>query len=114
MHEAAVEWRDKEEASEQIEASELTLDILTMLELGLEWAILGKIGAGGNGNIVPDLALVETEVDVKLVETRGLVDIEEGSEEFASAELILVSLNDALAWDLRKGIFLGPKQGFVQ
>ena len=46
---------------------------------------------------MPDLALVETEDDMKLVETGGLVDIEEGSEEFASAELILVSLNDALA-----------------
>jgi len=70
VHEAAVEWRDKEEASEQIEASELTLDILTMLELGLDRAILGKIGAGGNGNIVLDLALVETE-DMTLVETGG-------------------------------------------
>ena len=58
---------------------------------------MGKIGAGGNGNIVPDLALVETEDDMKLVETGGLVDIEEGSEEFVSAELILVSLNNALA-----------------
>ena len=36
VHEAAAECRDKEETSEQIETSELTLDILTMLELGLD------------------------------------------------------------------------------
>ena len=96
VHEAAAECRDKEEASETNKASELALDILTISELGLFWDFIGKTGAGGNGNIVPDLALVETE-DMTLVETRGLVDIEEGSEEFASAELILVSLNDALA-----------------
>ena len=46
---------------------------------------------------MPDLALVETEDDMKLVETGGLVDIEECSEELVSAELILMSLNDALA-----------------
>ena len=95
VHEASAEWRDKEEASEQIEASELTLDILTMLELSLDGA-LGKTGTGGNGNIVPDLALVETE-DMELVETGGLVDIEEVFEELVSAELVLMSLNDALA-----------------
>jgi len=93
VHEAAAEeWRDKEEVSETNKASELALDILTISELGLFWDFIGKTGAGGNGNIVPDLAVVEME----LVETGGLVDIE-GSKYLNSAELVLVSLDDALA-----------------
>ena len=93
VHEAAAEeWR--EEVSETNKASELALDILTISELGLclFWDFIGKTGAGGNGNIVPDLAVVEME----LVETACLVDIE-GSKYLNSAELVLVSLDDALA-----------------
>jgi len=89
------EWMDKEEASETNKASELALDILTISLLGLFWDFTGKTGAGGNGNIVPDLAVVEFE-EIELVETGGLVDIV-GSKYLNSAELILVSLDDALA-----------------
>jgi len=95
LGEAVYEARYKEEASETNEASELTLDIFTISQLGLVRDFVGKTGAGGNGNIVPELAVVETE-DVKLVETCGLVDIE-GSKELTSTELVLLESDDALA-----------------
>jgi hypothetical protein len=89
--EAAVDFRDTDDTSEHTEASELIFVMLIILD-GLDMAV--KTGAGGNGNAV----------DLGLVETGDMVNVEVGSEDttevglvdFTSADSVLVSLNDAL------------------
>ena len=105
---------DREETSEQTDASELKLETLIIFESGLAWDLIGNMGAGGNGNIVL-VDLFETIEHVVAVETLDLSDTEEvGLVDLTSTESVLVSVKDALVWDLRKGIVPRLPAEFLQ
>ena len=103
---------DNDEDSDMTDEIDSMLDLLSTLEIFiiLELWLWDFLIAGGNGNIDLDVEIIG---DIFWLEVIGLID-EEDFVELNLSESVLVSLKDALVWDLKQGMVVVPLLDYLQ